>query len=141
VSPTEPVGNGLYWGYTTRVATSLSEAISACPYKGGYDGVVGVSEAGDDACSESFALPRYEHLLVVFGGLAGLSEAVASDQSLREADPRELFPVLVNACPEQGSRQLRTEENILITLAALQPHVQRFRSAAAALYDAGKEAQ
>jgi len=37
------------------------------------------------------------------------------------ADPSVLFDLYVNTCPSQGSRTIRTEEAILISLAALQP--------------------
>lgn len=32
-SPAEPGHEGLYWGYYTRIATSLQDMISSCPFK------------------------------------------------------------------------------------------------------------
>merc|ERR1719430_1878247 len=38
VSPSQPrTEAGLYWGYTTRLANSLSDVLKAGPYKEGYD--------------------------------------------------------------------------------------------------------
>lgn len=37
VSPTAPTEEtGTYWGYTVRLANSLSQVFSQCPYKDGY---------------------------------------------------------------------------------------------------------
>jgi hypothetical protein len=41
VSPSEPrEKKGLYWGYTVRLAESLSGVFSKCPFQGGYDLVI-----------------------------------------------------------------------------------------------------
>lgn len=58
---------------------------------------------------------------MVFGGLHGLEAAVDADPNLEVAEPSVLFDLYVNTCPSQGSRTIRTEEAILISLAALQP--------------------
>lgn len=39
------------------------------------------------------------------------------------SDSSELFDMWVNTCPGQGSRTIRTEEAVLITLARLRPHI------------------
>ncbi len=36
-----------------------------------------------------------------------------------------LFDLYLNLCPGQGSRTIRTEEALLVGLAALQPHTRR----------------
>lgn len=37
ISPTTPrKESGVYWGYSVRLADSLSEVVSKCPYKEGY---------------------------------------------------------------------------------------------------------
>ena len=65
--------------------------------------------------------------MVVFGGVLGLEEAVACDEMLTigPQDTATLFDQYVNTCPTQGSRTIRTEEAILISLAALRPHLVR----------------
>ncbi|RLN98137.1 hypothetical protein BBJ28_00002462 [Nothophytophthora sp. Chile5] len=129
VSSAEPREQlGVYWGYTTRFAPSLSNVWTDSPFSGGYDLKVGTSERGhvsvDDA---AFALPPFRHALVVFGGVAGIEECVDADETVPVSgeDSHSLFDMWVNTCPEQGSRTIRSEEALLISLAALRPHVQR----------------
>ena len=143
VSPSEPRSQaGRYWGYTVRLAGSLSEVFTGCPHSSGYDLMLGTSEKGQDAAAAN--LPKFQHLLVVFGGVAGLEAALAADSSLTAEDPAELFdqvhirtlicawigsifsmnidlttPQYLNVCPDQGSRTIRTEEAVLIALSAL----------------------
>lgn len=62
-------------------------------------------------------------MLIVFGGLQGLEASLESDESLGVEDSSSLFQHYVNTCPEQGSRTIRTEEALLITMAALRPHI------------------
>lgn len=64
---------------------------------------------------------QYKHLLVVFGGLQGIEAAVESDEALDIADASLLFDHYLNTLPNQGSRTIRTEEAILISLAAIRP--------------------
>lgn len=61
----------------------------------------------------------HRHVLIFFGGLAGLEPAIESDETLKETEPRTLFDYYLNVCPDQGSRTIRTEEALFITLAAL----------------------
>ncbi|GBN05669.1 Putative methyltransferase C9orf114 [Araneus ventricosus] len=63
------------------------------------------------------------HLLIVFGGLKGLESCLEGDETIEASDPSELFNYYLNTCPSQGSRTIRTEEAILITLAALRPGI------------------
>ncbi|VEN57832.1 unnamed protein product [Callosobruchus maculatus] len=47
VSPSTPrKETGIYWGYSVRIATSLSKVFSQCPYKEGYDLTIGTSDKG-----------------------------------------------------------------------------------------------
>lgn len=57
----------------------------------------------------------------MFGGLQGLEAALECDEVLNADDPSLLFDHYLNTLPDQGSRTIRTEEAILITLAALRP--------------------
>ncbi|XP_011303182.1 putative methyltransferase C9orf114 homolog [Fopius arisanus] len=117
VSPTTPrAETGVYWGYTVRLASSITEVFSKCPYEKGYDLTIGTSDKGspiDEIPSRSL---EYSHALMVFGGLAGLEAALEADEGLNIDDPSLLFDKYLNTCPEQGSRTIRTEEAILISL-------------------------
>lgn len=118
VEPREPTMElGLYWGYQTRIASSLHAVFDECPYEGGYDLTIGTSERGE-ALGVS-KVPKFKHLLLAFGGVGGLEESV-SDSSV---DPSTLFSRYVNVCPDQTSRTIRTEEALLISLAALRPYL------------------
>ncbi|XP_013862036.1 putative methyltransferase C9orf114 homolog [Austrofundulus limnaeus] len=112
---------GLYWGYTVRLASCLSSVFTQSPYKEGYDLTVGTSERGTNV--DQSTLPPFKHLLVVFGGLQGLEASVDADQTLDATDPSLLFDMYLNTCPSQGSRTIRTEEAILISMAALRPKI------------------
>ena len=47
VAPSAPRTKlGLYWGYTVRLADSLSSVFTQSPFKGGYDHTIGTSERG-----------------------------------------------------------------------------------------------
>lgn len=120
VSPQEPrEKSGLYWGYQTRVARSMKDIFKG-PW-GAYDLIFGTSERGKDLASVS--LGKFSHALVVFGGLAGLEEAVKDEgaELPPSTKPEDLFHHYVNICPAQTSRTIRTEEATLIALAQLRP--------------------
>ncbi|XP_076258292.1 28S rRNA (uridine-N(3))-methyltransferase [Rhynchophorus ferrugineus] len=120
VSPLLPRSDtGIYWGYSVRIANSLSKVFSQCPYKEGYDISIGTSDKG--ASVDNFECPKYKHLLVMFGGLQGLEAALENDNVLDADDPSLLFDYYLNTLPQQGSKTIRTEEAILVSLAALRP--------------------
>ncbi|XP_023231341.1 putative methyltransferase C9orf114 homolog [Centruroides sculpturatus] len=122
VSPSAPrVEAGIYWGYNVRLASSLSAAIAECSFKDGYDIIVGTSDKGDNV--DKVKLSPFKHMLVVFGGLGGIEASIESDEMLKVEDPRFLFHYYLNTCPDQGSRTIRTEEAILVSLAALRPKI------------------
>uniref|UniRef100_A0A3B4ZH24 28S rRNA (uridine-N(3))-methyltransferase n=1 Tax=Stegastes partitus TaxID=144197 RepID=A0A3B4ZH24_9TELE len=108
---------GLYWGYTVRLASCLSSVFTESPYKEGYDLTIGTSERGSNM--DQATLSPFKHLLVVFGGLQGLEASVDTDQNLDVSDPSVLFDLYLNTCPDQGSRTIRTEEAILISMSGL----------------------
>lgn len=132
--------NGTYWGYTVRMASSIKAVFDECPY-GEYDLTIGTSERGTESVEDAnFSLLRknnhnssqtdesrsnqlYEHALIVFGGVAGIEECVDADESLKlsGSNSHELFDRWINVCPFQGSRTIRSEEAVLITLAKLSP--------------------
>jgi len=95
--------------------------LNSSPYKGGYDMTIGTSEKGVRV--EEVVVDKFEHLLVVFGGVGGLEAALEGDGKLEAASPAGLFRHYVNVCPEQGSRTIRTEEALLVALASLRPAI------------------
>ncbi|KAI9582422.1 putative methyltransferase C9orf114 [Glossina fuscipes] len=121
VSPDEPRReSGVYWGYTIRIAHSIAEIFTKSPYPKGYDVTVGTSDRGKNIHELAQHSMEYNHMLLVFGGLQGLESALASDDKLQVDDPELLFDYYVNVLPQQGSRTIRTEEAVLIALAAMQ---------------------
>ncbi|GFG37518.1 hypothetical protein Cfor_09579 [Coptotermes formosanus] len=120
VSPSLPSAEtGVYWGYTVRIAQSLGEVFSQAPYSGGYDLSIGTSERGDKIDDISQEGLQYNHAIIVFGGLEGLEAALDNDEILTADDPTLVFDHYLNTCPGQGSRTIRTEEAIFISLAGL----------------------
>lgn len=139
--------DGLYWGYKVRVAESLSAVFRDSEVAtDGYDVTVGTSErgtpiSGNNDGARNFELPAYSNLLIVFGGVQGLEKSVLGDLELEKLgissstvcqdtaneekrhNVSELFDFYVNTCPAQGSRTIRTEEALLVSLAALQPYL------------------
>lgn len=124
VSPHAPRRDaGIYWGYTVRLASCLQKVFSECSFREGYDVKIGTSEKGTDS---TLLRPNcFNHLLIVFGGVEGLEYALENDESLVEDDVSELFDHYVNTCPSQGSRTIRTEEAILISMTALEKFIKR----------------
>lgn len=121
VPPHQPtVDTGIYWGYTVRIAESISKVFSKCPYPGGYDLTIGTSDTGKSIHEYPPSSLKYNHTLIVFGGLQGLDSAIENDEDVDVTHPSMLFDEYINVAPNQGSRTIRTEEAILITLAGLE---------------------
>ncbi|XP_077050655.1 putative methyltransferase C9orf114 homolog [Siphateles boraxobius] len=112
---------GLYWGYSVRLASCLSAVFTECPYKDGYDLTIGTSEKGNN--TDHVTLSPFKHMLVVFGGLQGLEASVDNDENLSITEPSVLFDLYLNTCPGQGSRTIRTEEALLISLSGLRQKI------------------
>ncbi|KAJ8070082.1 hypothetical protein OCU04_000477 [Sclerotinia nivalis] len=127
VSPEEPrEEGGYYWGYNVRRAGCLSDVFTECGYNGGYDMTIGTSERGVDVQDlyddEEQKVGKFKHLLVVFGGVAGLEVAVKNDEELQKlgvTEAKDVFDRWINVCPGQGSRTIRTEEAVWIGLMGL----------------------
>lgn len=130
---------GYYWGYTTRMASKLSEVFTQSPFEDGYDVSIGTSERGVSLSSvipsdvgglspdDSKALPPFKHLLIVFGGVSGLEAALDHDTELKSRGVQkenigELFDAWVNVLPGQGSRTIRTEEAVWLGLMGLREY-------------------
>ncbi|XP_054468383.1 putative methyltransferase C9orf114 homolog [Anoplopoma fimbria] len=112
---------GIYWGYSVRLASCLSAVFTESPYEEGYDQTIGTSEKGSNM--DQTTLSPFKHLLVVFGGLQGLEASVDTDQNLEVTDPSVLFDLYLNTCPGQGSRTIRTEEAILVSMSGLRQKI------------------
>ena len=133
VAPSAPREEaGYYWGYSVRAASSLSNVFTECSYEGGYDLTFGTSERGlplsslTTATPDESPVPEFKHMLLVFGGLAGLEAAVKADEELAGigvTQPEKLFDHWVNLCPGQGSRTIRTEEALWLGLMGLRSTV------------------
>lgn len=125
ISPDTPrEEGGYYWGFAPRLASSLSTVFTECPFPGGYDYSIGTSERGiplqdlltpppassdDDEDDSKPTIPKWQHLLIVFGGVAGLEVALQNDKELKGkvGQASELFDSWVNLVQGQGSSTLR----------------------------------
>jgi len=131
VKPTEPrEKHGIYWGYSTRLAKTLSEVFSGSPYPGGYDFLIGngMDKASPLSGDATALKKKFKHLLVVFGGSHGGIEAcVEADETLstKGRDAANLFDLWVNLSPTHGCKQVRTEEAVFIGLSKLAPLIQK----------------
>ena len=136
VAPTAPREEaGYYWGYSVRSASCLSAVLTECPYDGGYDITIGTSERGvplssltSPKKSKNNSIPEFAHMMIVFGGVAGLEVAFRADKELEGLgvkSPESLFDHWVNLCPGQGSRTIRTEEAVWLGLMGLRETVLR----------------
>ncbi len=68
---------------------------------------------------------RFDHLLIVFGGVLGIVESINANKStaLPSEDSRKLFDIWVNICPYQGSRTIQSKEVVFIALTRLSPFI------------------
>lgn len=94
---------GVYWGYTVRIAKSLSDIFTKSPYENGYDLTIGTSDKGESVQNVESSALRFEHALIVFGGVQGLEVALESDEHLDADDPSLLFDQYMNVVPGQGN--------------------------------------
>lgn len=134
ISPEVPREHaGYYWGYQVRQASSLGSVFTECPYDGGYDISIGTSERGTsldtliNPDSASRIEPTWNHLIVVFGGVAGLEAALSADRELQAAGvskAEEVFDCWINLVPGQGSRTIRTEEAVWVGMTGVRQLVE-----------------
>jgi predicted SPOUT superfamily RNA methylase MTH1 len=105
---------GEYWGYEVKLSGNLADALKAT----NADYVVGTSRHGQNLYEAVDAIKNSNpgSIAVVFGGpYAGLLE-ICKRQGV---DAKELFDVVVNTIPNQGTATVRTEEALIATLALL----------------------
>ncbi|KAF9581046.1 hypothetical protein BGW38_002075 [Lunasporangiospora selenospora] len=124
VSPRTPREElGYYWGYQVRLADSISKVFTESSFPNGYDLTIGTSDKGTTVSqSVTDSIPKFEHAIIFFGGNNGIESAVESDEDLKcgEDETKDMFDYWLNTCPSQGSRVVRAEEALLITMATLQ---------------------
>lgn len=107
VPPSEPRrATGIYWGYNVRIANSISQVFSKSPYTGGYDVTIGTSDKGENVHEVEGKSIKFKHMLIVFGGLFGLENAVENDENLTVDDPSLLFDHYFNVVPKQGELEI-----------------------------------
>jgi predicted SPOUT superfamily RNA methylase MTH1 len=101
----------------------LSTVFTECPFDGGYSVSVGTSERGVPLTDLNGLWVDHAnaHVLLVFGGVAGLETAAKNDAELQStgitpSTVGNLFDYWVNVCPGQGSRTIRTEEAVWLGL-------------------------
>ena len=132
VSQEEPMTDkGTYWGYTVRVASHIKAVFDECPYEGGYDIKLGTRDKGNIIDFEDFhQFKNFKHALIFFGGLEGIEGLIELEEEndMRPQDVRNLFDMYLNTCPEQGTRTIRTEEAIVLSMAAIYPKLRAIGS-------------
>ena len=120
---------GQYWGYTVRLASSLSKVFEDLPDEWGeYDLTVGTSERG--ASIDTQRHKPFKHGLVVFGGVRGLEHSFGQDERMKNSEIEQvadLFDMWLNVMPTgQGSRTIRTEEAILVSLSTMRNKIFKY---------------
>ncbi|CDH60171.1 ci114 protein [Lichtheimia corymbifera JMRC:FSU:9682] len=122
VSPKVPrEKSGLYWGYSIRLASSISRVMTESPYEGGYDFTVGVAPGGNDMHGSK--VKSFSHILLVFGGL---QEAVEADEDLKVTgdDAAELFDLFIDPGQRTGVRSVRVEESVSMVMSVFGPSIE-----------------
>ncbi|KAG2433055.1 hypothetical protein HYH02_012759 [Chlamydomonas schloesseri] len=149
VPPSEPRERlGLYWGYTVRIALGLQRVFkdAAVSKSGSYDLTVGSSPAGASTDPGSLVMPRFKHVLIVFGGGCPAAAAAGAEggakgkpklvpgqvvpqQDLNQMVPRvpdwehktpqDVFNLYLNTTPHLGTLRIRTEDAMPVALSYL----------------------
>ena len=67
----------------------------------------------------------FKHAIIAFGAVDGLEFACKNDVNTQVTDPSELFDLYLNTCASQGSRTIRAEEAMMISMACLSFDIQK----------------
>jgi len=105
---------GEYWGYEVKLLGNLADALK----EASADYVVGTSRHGQNLYEAVNAIKNSNpgSIAVVFGGpYVGLLD-ICKRQGI---DAKELFDVVINTIPNQGTATVRTEEALIASLALL----------------------
>ena len=92
---------------------------------------IGVSEQGEEPEYVDFdKYSGFKHALVFFGGMEGIEVIIEQDERTKMSTEaiKKLFDTLVNPVPERGTRTIRTEESILVTMSSLYPKLRAYGS-------------
>ncbi|KAF1344775.1 putative RNA methyltransferase [Delphinella strobiligena] len=132
VSPDTPREEaGYYWGYSTRLASSLSAIFTEHRLLAHPILPSNLLFPNLNLLNHHPPLPKnWNHFLIVFGGVAGLEVALKADEELTSkgvTEASDVFDYWVNLVPQQGSRTIRTEEAVWLGLMGLRGVVQRRR--------------
>lgn len=103
-----------YWGFTVNITENLAQSLSKA--KSDYN--IGTSRYGENLYEAIEGIKSNEttKMTIAFGGpYQGLFE-ICEKQGVA---PDDLFDVIVNSIPEQGTSTVRTEEALIATLAVL----------------------
>eukprot|EP00340_Litonotus_pictus_P010217 CAMPEP_0170514972 /NCGR_PEP_ID=MMETSP0209-20121228/1464_1 /TAXON_ID=665100 ORGANISM="Litonotus pictus, Strain P1" /NCGR_SAMPLE_ID=MMETSP0209 /ASSEMBLY_ACC=CAM_ASM_000301 /LENGTH=409 /DNA_ID=CAMNT_0010799253 /DNA_START=6 /DNA_END=1235 /DNA_ORIENTATION=- len=142
VSSLEPKSKGYSWGFFVRVVDKFDELFNNSIFKNEkYDLVIGTSDKGKtheklDLSKDSKLISKLrkkkkidkvKHCLIVFGGIQGLEGVVDDEESnkVNRENLQDLFDCYVNTCPNQGSRTIRTEEALMVTLSVLKDKLKK----------------
>lgn len=107
MSPSQPrQETGVYWGYNVRIAKSLSDIFTKSSYEDGYDLTIGTSDKGENLNNIEHKSLKFNHALIVYGGVQGLEAALENDDQLNADDPSLLFDQYLNIAPNQGKKFL-----------------------------------
>ncbi len=122
VSSFEPKKKGLYWGYLVRVAETFEDIFENSIFNNEkYDLTIGTSLKGKDSIKINFP-EEYKHCLIVFNGIQDIENAIENDENskIKSSEMNKIFNFIINPCPNQGSKTIRTEEAMMISLSILQ---------------------
>lgn len=120
VSPSTPRQESrIYWGYSVRIAKSFADVFNGSPFEEKYDFTLATSEHGRSVDTVQHFKP-FKHGLIVFGGVHGIEAVMEADEEIPHTNPGSFFTAYLNTCPNRGSRTIRTEEDLFITLSTLQ---------------------
>jgi len=125
VSPSTPrTQDGLYWGYQVRFASSFKKVFQECPHDLGYDLKIGSSKNSLNFDNVD-KFDRFEHCIIVFGGSHDIEATIEADEKLKCNSAEELFDYVISKQGDLGSRSVRSEEAILVTLASIRPRLEQ----------------
>lgn len=120
------------------MASKFEDIFEECPYKciarpsDTYDLKLAISNDKSAQPSETIDFEDFQgfkHALVFFGGIEGIEGIVEEDEysKLSKKDNiQAMFDKYVNCLPERGTRCIRTEESILVSLSNLYPKFRQF---------------
>lgn len=136
VSFMEPKIKGLSWGYLVRVVDKFDDLFKNS-YFGKYDLIIGTSDKGISYEDVDFninskmmkkilkkkSVNKVNHCLIVFGGIQGLERVREDEDNNIKDDIESVFDFYINTCVNQGSRTIRTEEALMITLSVIKSKI------------------